>query len=117
MSGVSFNDTDKKPLQVPNLQVITQGSDFLTQDSTTITLEANTNYLIAAAFSTAKRFIIQEGVDITANNFSGPVLTYTGTGVMFTSTDVGFTMGQIRFDAPNASRGCLYRYHWKYERY
>jgi len=88
-----------------NQIIINQESDFPTQDGTTITLDAGKNFVLGAAFTTAKRFIIQEGVNLTANNFLAPILTYSGTGVMFTATDVAFTMDNIKFDAPNASRG------------
>jgi len=78
---------------------------FATQDATTITLDANTNFILSGSFSTAKRFIVQQGVSFTANNFSFPVLTYTGSGDMFTSSNVTFMMDKIRFDAPNATQG------------
>jgi len=84
---------------------VNQESDFPTQDGTTITLGANSNFVITGAFSTAKRFIIEDGVNLTANNFLSPIMTYSGSGVMFTATDIAFTMDNIKFDAPNASRG------------
>ncbi len=84
---------------------ITQESDFPTQDASTITIYASTNYVLTGSFSTTKRFIIEQGVNFTANNFLDPTLTYTGTGDMFTSVNVAFTMDKIRFDAPNATQG------------
>ena len=84
---------------------INSEASFPTQDATTITLDANTNFILSGSFSTAKRFIVLQGVSFTANNFSFPVLTYTGSGDMFTSSNVTFMMDKIRFDAPNATQG------------
>ena len=105
-SSGNFNPESSAQTPIENNKiVVNEESDFPTQDATTITLETDTNYSLGASFSTTKRFIVQQGCNFTANNLTAPVLTYTGSGVMFTSTDAAFTMDRIRFDAPSASRG------------
>jgi hypothetical protein len=84
---------------------ISSEASFPTQDATTITIDSNTNFVLTASFSTAKRFIVQQGSNFTANNLTFPVLTYSGSDAMFTSADASFTMDRIRFNAPSASRG------------
>lgn len=81
---------------------VAQESDFPTQDATTITLEAGKIYQFTASFSTAKKFTVNDGAKLTAFNFFSPVLTYTGTGSMFTGTDASFTINECRIDCPNA---------------
>jgi len=70
-------------------------SDFPIQDATTITLASNTVHIITASFSTAKKFTCNSGSVLTMDNQFGPVLTYTGTGNMFTGTDAFFTIRDI----------------------
>jgi len=79
-------------------------ADFPTQDATTITLEAKKIYFLTADISTAKRFVCETGSSITAGNFKGYILTYTGSGVMFTGTDVDFSITLIRISYPSASQ-------------
>ena len=62
---------------------IAQESDFPTQTATTITLEADTAYVVTADFSTAKNFITVTGSSMTARNIDAHTLTFTGTGAMF----------------------------------
>lgn len=87
----------------PSILFIEAEADFPIQDSTTITLESQVIYVISAAFSTAKRFIVQDEAVLTAFNLLGPTLTYTGTGNMFTGTDASFTIRDIRIDHPNGT--------------
>ena len=84
--------------------IINQESDFPTQDAGTITLEALIIHEIGASFSTAKRFICEQGSLITARNAKGPTLTYTGTSDMFTGADIDFTIDRMQISSPNASR-------------
>lgn len=86
----------------PNLMFIEEEADFPVQDATTITLETKTVYITTDPISTAKRFIVQDGAVLTALNLFGHVLTYTGTGTMFTGTDANFTLRDIEVDCPNA---------------
>lgn len=79
-----------------------QESDFPVQDATTITLEAGKIYQCAASFSTAKRFVVEDGAKFTAFNFFAPTLTYTGTGSMFTGSDASFSIQECRISCPSA---------------
>lgn len=81
---------------------VAEEAGFPVQDATTITLESGKIYQYTASFSTAKRFIVQDGAKLTAFNFFSPVLTYTGTGSMFTSTDASFSIRECRISCPNA---------------
>lgn len=90
-----------------NLVFINQESDFPTQDATTITLEQNTAYLIGDSVSTAKRFIVEDGVTLTSPTPFGLTLQYTGSGVMFTSVNANWAIYDLRFDCPN---GTLFDY-------
>ena len=67
-------------------------SDFPVQDATTITLESNSIYIISDNVTTSLKFTVETGSVITAFNIFGPVLTYTGTGVMFTGVDASFVI-------------------------
>jgi len=81
---------------------VAQESDFPTQDATTITLEAGKVYQYTASFTTAKRFIVEDGAKLTAFNFFSPILTYSGTGTMFTGTDASFSIRECRISCPSA---------------
>ena len=87
-----------------NTVIINQESDFPVQNGTTITLSASTRFVIGASFTTAKRFICQDGFVITFENQFGGVLTYSGTGDMFTGSQIGGTFTQAMFDSPNANQ-------------
>jgi len=93
-----------KKVRLPNDNTvyITKQADFAVQDETTITLQAKCIYVMAADVVVDKPFILEDGVVITANNINGYTLTYTGAGVMFTGTDVGFNPRDITLDCPNA---------------
>lgn len=87
--------------------VINVEADFPIQDSTTITLTPGITYKIGASFSTGKRLISSsstQGVVFTANNLFGSVVTYTGTGDMFTITNANFTIKEITLDSQNANQ-------------
>lgn len=93
---------DSLPVQASGIQFIRVESDFAVQDATTITLEAGKFYFLAAPLTTAKRFIVQNNATITSGAQStSNVLTYTGTGTMFTMTDVNFTFTAFRYSCPN----------------
>lgn len=104
----AFDKTNQNFTELYGLQgadpvvFVAQESDFPTQDATTITLEDGKIYQYTASFSTAKRFIVEDGAKLTAFNFFSPVLTYSGTGSMFTGTDASFTINECRIDCPNA---------------
>lgn len=81
---------------------VAEEADFPTQDATTITLEAGKIYMFTATFSTGKKFTVQDGAKLTSFNFFSPVLTYTGTGSMFTGTDASFSIRECRISCPSA---------------
>jgi hypothetical protein len=76
--------------------------DFPIQDETTITLSANRIYVLTDHIITGKRFIVGDGALITARNINGWILTYTGTGTMFTVQNGGFIVEHLTIDCPNA---------------
>jgi hypothetical protein len=84
--------------------IINSEVDFPEQDATTITLKSNIIHEIGSSFSTAKRFIVEDGAVFTMGNQFGISLTYTGTGDMFTGVDVTFTIDTCRIDSPNANQ-------------
>lgn len=81
---------------------VSQESDFPIQDATTITLSAQTQYIVTDAFSTAKSFTVEDAAVLTSSSTLGPVLTYTGTGSMFNITDASFVIRLMQISAPNA---------------
>lgn len=81
---------------------VAQESDFPVQDATTITLESQIIYDVTEAVVTGKRFIVENGAKITSRNINGPLLTYTGSGSMFTGVDASFSIDQIQISHANA---------------
>ena len=74
---------------------VSEEADFPTQDATTITLEANTPYIIADSFSTDKNFIAQNGASLDGRSSDAKTITFTGSGSMFSGTDVSFFIRDI----------------------
>lgn len=89
--------------QPQNVIVINQESDFPTQDETTITLDANMRFFIGAPFSTAKTFTVLAGVDIASIGPFSVMITYTGTGVMFNSSGVSWSMTDFGYSCTNGT--------------
>lgn len=89
--------------QANNVVVVNQESDFPTQDASTITLEANKSYFIGAVITTSKRFIVEEGASIRSINRFSIVLIYTGTGIMFTSVNVNWSISNIAFSCSSGT--------------
>jgi len=81
---------------------IAQESDFATQTATVITLETDTIYVVTASFSTAKRFDCQDGSVLTMFSASSSLLTYSGTGTMFSGADASFSIFDARITCPLA---------------
>lgn len=77
---------------------ITEESDFPTQDATTITLEANTQYSVSQSFSTAKNFICENGSSFTCGSIDASLVSFTGTGAMFSGTDADFYIHDAHID-------------------
>lgn len=98
-------------LQVSGVDVTASGiifigaaSEFDVQDATTITLESGKFYWITTTISTSKRFIIENNAVLTAGSQqTNSVLTYTGTGAMFTAVDANFEISRIQYSHPNGT--------------
>lgn len=68
-----------------------------------ITLAANTHYVIGAPITTADKFTVSNNSSLTCNDTNGALLTYSGTGAMFTGTSANFTMYQAHLTAPSGT--------------
>lgn len=75
---------------------LSQESDFPTQDGSTITLEANTSYMLMASFSTAKNMIVQDGVSFKAPAFTTHSITFTGSGTFMTGVDASIYLADVQ---------------------
>lgn len=106
--GITLNDDGEvitigaTGVAVPsNLRFIGEEADFDNQTATTITLDPAIFYRIGASFSTAKNFVSQGTIMAGLN--SAAVLTYTGTGSMFTVSTNRMTIRDLVIDCPNAT--------------
>ncbi len=77
-------------------------ADFPSQTGSVITLETNTVYIVTADVTTAKTFTCQQGSVLTMFTASGPLLTFSGTGTMFSGADVSFSIFDARVTCPLA---------------
>ncbi len=82
---------------------ISQESDFAVQTASTITLESKTVYFITDAFTTAKNFTVEDGAVWTSFNQNGPLITYSGSGTMFSGTDASFAFQGCIINCPSAT--------------
>lgn len=85
---VTTNLTDRlASASATNVVEVFNMNDFPAPSAGVITLATGTLYIIKAALSTSDRFVIPAFgvVNITAENIQTNTLTYTGTGVLFTS--------------------------------
>lgn len=73
--------------------------DFPTAVSGVITLEDDTVYVISNDVSTSDRFVLGNNTTITGWSVFGPLLEYTGTGVMFTGVDTEYVIINARLKA------------------
>lgn len=81
---------------------IAEESDFPTQTATTVTLESQVVYVLTASFTTTKNFAVEDGAVWTSFNQFGPVVTYSGSGSMFSGTNVNFIVSNARINCPSA---------------
>lgn len=86
-----------------NIVHVNAMSDFPAPSGGIRTLVADTCYEVGAPLSTADRFAASANNKITCNGIEGPLLTYTGTGSMFSGTDVNFQVDQAHLDCPNGT--------------
>lgn len=82
-----------------NLVVVNSIADFPAAVAGVITLEANKVYIIAASISTSNRFVLAANNAFTSHNVHAPAFTYTGSGTMFTGTDVSSSFENINLSA------------------
>jgi len=89
---------------VASIGIVFVGSEagFPVQDATTITLEAQTQYIITAPITTAKSFTVQNAAVLSSSSTLGPLLTYTGVGSMFNIVDASFVIRYMQLNHPNA---------------
>lgn len=102
-SNDNFDEIYTKSV-VDNDVTINQLSDFPAAVAGVITLEDGKHYHLGADVTSTSRFVLGKN-----NRFSwsesGPLLTYSGTGVMFTGTDVEFSdFFSCRMTCPTASK-------------
>lgn len=77
-------------------------SEFPVQDATTITLESDICYDLGNEITTAKSFIVQPRAALKGPAQGINSLNYTGTGVMFTSTDA-WSMRELLFSCTSGT--------------
>lgn len=78
---------------------VSKEADFPTQDSSTITLDANTPFIPTASFSTSKQFIPKDGSSMPGRSIDSHQITFTGSGAMFAGTDVDFLISNVGLKA------------------
>lgn len=75
-------------INAPSSRVVVNAiTDFPTAVSGVITLAADTEYLVATNLSTSNRLILSDGTFLHGIDSSISGITYTGSGIMITSTD------------------------------
>lgn len=97
---VNANETELFDLvnTVTGTVYIAQESDFPTQSATEITLDVNTEFHITTDFSTSKNIKPLNGSSWTSGSIDGAKVTFTGTGTMFSGTDVSFFIHDANLD-------------------
>jgi hypothetical protein len=82
---------------------IAQESDFPNQDANNIYIDGY--YWITSSFSTAKNFVFTvDGATFTCGSTNGPLVTFTGSGDMFSATDVDAAVIYAHVDAGTGNR-------------
>ena len=88
-----------------NVRVINSAADWADVTSGgIITLAANTAYLIRGNVEVDDRFVVSAGAILAGESVGSGSVTYTGSGAMFTSTNVSFSMRRITISAASASK-------------
>lgn len=82
--------------------VVNQESDMPAPIGGIITFEEDTAYVISNNVTTANEMILQEGTSVVSFGKAGPMLTYSGTGTMFTSVDANCVINNLHYDCPLA---------------
>lgn len=90
--------------QLDDVVFINKEADFPVQDSTTITLEDQKKYILGASFSTAKGFVSAgASIEFEGGEFRS-LLTYTGTGDMFTGVNTTAVFSNINVTSSTANQ-------------
>lgn len=91
---------------LPATRVVTVNSisDFPTAAAGVITLDGDTVYVISNIMSTSDRFIMGERTSVVSYSGFGPLLTYTGSGTMFTAVDVSCVFLHLHLSAPSGGK-------------
>jgi len=92
----AFNSVEiSSTVQSSSTTTVNSVADLPTAVAGVITLAANTTYIIGSSFTTADRFAVSDGTSIVGASSSFPVITYSGTGNMFTGADARFTIRDV----------------------
>jgi len=86
-----------------NVVVVNSMADFPTAVSGVITLGNDSAYLVSAFLTTANRFVLGDNTIVYGAGSRVAGLQYTGTGTMFTGTDVSAKITLLTLDAPNGT--------------
>ncbi|MCK4858254.1 MAG: hypothetical protein KAT58_09820 [candidate division Zixibacteria bacterium] len=85
-----------------NLVYVNSVDDLPTPVAGVITLVDNTNYRISGAVNLGTdRLTLGENNAVYAGNRFAPLITYTGTGSLFTGVDKHFQLSNVAIDCPN----------------
>ena len=96
--NASDAETRLSALETPSDKTVyvAQESDFPIQDATTITLEANTSYMLMASFSVSKNMTVENGVAFKAPAFTTHSITFTGSGTFMTGVDASIYLADVQ---------------------
>jgi len=75
---------------------LSEEADFPNQTATTITLDANTSYVLMDSFSTAKSITVLDGVAFSSPAFTAHAITFTGSGVFMTAVDASIYIHDVQ---------------------
>lgn len=84
-----------------NEVIVNSLSDFPAAVAGVITLADDTIYRVAGPITTSDRFVMGANTKITAFNTFSPVFSYSGSGTLFTGTDVSCSIQDIWMTCPN----------------
>ncbi len=100
---VNANETELFNSFANGVVVVNSEADFPTPSGGVITTADETGYFMGAAVTTANRFVMGDNSIIFSWNFLSAPLTYTGSGNMFTGTDVSFRLKELQTSCPNGT--------------
>lgn len=79
-------------------------SDFPVQDGSTITLSADTPYIVAASFTVTKQFVPEDGSSFLGRFIDAHEVTSSFSGAMFDAEDVNFKIASVAISPEAASQ-------------